>query len=183
MVTSKHLEAGQSYAAIRTRSGAIFGGNRAKSCAAVSKGTENEWREATGTHATRLQLLMANPCRLDHMVQSRLASCKGFRYIQAMYRCPSCSLADSSCSRSCSYKSPSYDPLVPPPFAIDNTSSSHWFRLLRFEEMRNLVPLGFKDGAFLTATNLGDLQRLFHRSVDDRHAMGALSPKSIYRLG
>lgn len=60
----KHLEAGQSYAAISTRSGAIFGGNRARSwssCAAVSKGRQNEWRKATGTHATRLQLLDGQP--------------------------------------------------------------------------------------------------------------------------
>ena len=35
----KTLKAGQSYAAIRTTIGAIFGGNRAKTYAAVSKGT------------------------------------------------------------------------------------------------------------------------------------------------
>ena len=51
MVTSKQWEAGQSYAAIGTGSGAIFGGNRAKSCAAVCKGRQNEWRVASGTHA------------------------------------------------------------------------------------------------------------------------------------
>lgn len=45
----KHLEAGQSYA--RSWS----------SCAAVSKGRQNEWRKATGTHATRLQLLDGQP--------------------------------------------------------------------------------------------------------------------------
>ena len=48
-----------------------------------------------------------------------------------------------------------------PPFAIDNIPESHlvlgsgWLQ-------------AFKDDALLTAANLGDLQRLFHRSVDDR---------------
>lgn len=156
-----------------------------------------KWTGMTGTHATRLQLLMANPCRLDHMVQSRLASCKGsgtskpciaaplvrlltrhdYNHCNHYYHYSSILPADAPSTRH--HMTP---PLLAPPFAIDNTSPSHSFRLLRFEETRHLARLGFKDGAFWTATNLGDLQRLFHRSVDDRHAMGALSPKSIYTL-
>ena len=46
-----------------------------------------------------------------------------------------------------------------PPFAIDNTLSSHLVSILC------LGPLGLKDNALSTAANLGDLQRLFHRSA------------------
>ena len=48
---------GQSYAAICTGSGAIFGGNRARNASSrggVQKVTQDEWRVASGTHATRL---------------------------------------------------------------------------------------------------------------------------------
>lgn len=57
-----------------------------------------------------------------------------------------------------------------PPFAIDNAPSSHSVSPLGL--LRGLVALGFKDGAIPTAANLGDLQRLFHRSADDRQRHG-----------